>query len=75
MRRFSDTSDGLFISETTDGPYCLFDEAHAEIERLRAVVSRAKDVIAYYTREPTCCDSIILASAIDQLGKAIKDWY
>lgn len=35
MRRFSDLTDCEFMSETTDGPYCLYSEAVAEIERLK----------------------------------------
>lgn len=44
MRRFSETAaDGQFMSETTDGRYCLYAEAAAEVERLRAVVRQWRE--------------------------------
>ena len=42
MKRYSDLTDGEFMSETTDGEYCLHAEAMGEVEQLQRLLRQCK---------------------------------
>ena len=66
MRRFIDLTDCEFMSETTDGKYCLFVEAQAEIERLQATLLRVENALAYSAVE-------VPIRVVERVRQALKD--
>lgn len=74
MRRFSDLlSDCEYLSETTNGRYCLYDEAMEEIERLRAENAKLKGEVEAWTRAEPLADIVLDGLSHIEAASAAKE--